>query len=278
MLKLVVQAPDKLPAFPPDSRVIISDPEGTPHAYGSRVGNDCWVSVPNRGTFHFRPGLEFVTAEPDPQADEAAVLDAYRSAALPMAVQVALGSQALHASGVVASGLGVVAFCGLSQSGKSTLAYGLSLRGYPIWADDVLALDASDGESVRSLRLPFRLNLRAASVAHFDAADTDVCSADDDAEAWTRVPLAAIFALERTRTSTGRRESVRRLAPDDGLIAVLENAFFFQPQTKDERRRMMRDYLEVIARVPVFALDVPPTLETLDALLDELEANIQADV
>ena len=271
-----MRAPSRPPGKPADRRVIISDPEGTPHAYGSRGGAECRVAVPDRGTFRFRRGLDVVVAEPDPLADEQGLLDAYRSAALPMAVQIVLDSQALHASGVVAPGRGVVAFCGLSQSGKSTLAYALSLRGYPIWADDVLALDASDSDGVRSLRLPFRLKLRAASAAYFDAADTEMSCDDDDPEAWTRMPLAAIFVLGRIAASAGRGEPVRRLAHDDALLAVLGHAFFFQPQTKEERRRMMRDYLEVVARVPVFAVEVGASLETLNVLLDEVEATIVA--
>jgi hypothetical protein len=274
-LKLVVEEREGISVAPTDARVIISDPEGRPQAYGSRVGAECCVAVPDRGTFRFQPGLEVVVAEQNPGADEESVLDAYRSAALPMAVQVVLGSQVLHASGVVAPDRGVLSFCGLSHTGKSTLAYGLSLRGYQIWADDILAFDASDGEAVCSIRLPFRFNLRAASAAHFALVGPVSPAADDDAD-WTRAPLASIYTLERTDMSSACA-AVRRLAPEDAFAAVLEHAFFFQPQTTEERRLMMHDYLELIARIPVFAVKVGPNLETLDALLDEVEASIAKD-
>ena len=151
-----------------------------------------------------------------------------------------------HASGVVSPGRGVVAFCGLSHTGKSTLAYGLSLRGYPIWADDILAFDASDGDAVCSMRVPFRVNLRSDSAAHFAAAGDAASSAEEEdgcVEARTAgIDLHAV-RVDAVPPSAG---SIRRLEPDAAFMALLEHAFFFQPQTTEERRRMLRDYLEVI--------------------------------
>ena len=52
------------------------------------------------------------------------------------------GDEAIHASAVLL-GDAVVAFCGRSQTGKSTVAYGLHRRGCRVWADDTLVFDAS---------------------------------------------------------------------------------------------------------------------------------------
>ena len=277
MLKLVLQLRHTVPLCPAESRVIISDPDGIPVAFGSRRGPEHWVSVPKRAAFRFQSGSESVLAHPHPLADEDAVLDAYHGAALPMAVQVALGGQALHASAVVAPDSGALAFCGISHAGKTTLAFALSRRGYPIWADDVLAFEARGADDVRAVRLPFRLNLRAQTSAHFNAATEEVSSADGEFEEWTRVPLAAVFALERVELSEPwSRPTVRRLSPSEGLTAVLSHAFCFQPQTPQEKRSMMEDYLELLARVPVYSLTAGPELGMLDALLDEVEATIAA--
>jgi hypothetical protein len=59
-------------------------------------------------------------------------------------------------------------------------------------------------------------------------------------------------------------------------LAVLSHAFCFQPQTPQEKRSMMEDYLELLARVPVYSLTAVPELGMLDALLDEVEATIAA--
>ena len=275
-LKLVLQVLRTLPVRPADSRVIISDPEGTPVAFGSRCGPEHWVLVPERAAFRFQAGSELVLAHPHPLADDDAVLDAYHGAALPMAVQVALGGQALHASAVVAPGLGALAFCGISYAGKTTLAFALGRRGYRIWADDILGFEARGAEHVRAVRLPFRLNLRAQTAAHFNAATGKISDAGSEFEDWTRIPLAAVFALERLDSEPWSRPAARRLSPSEALMAVLSHAFCFEPQTAQEKRRTIADYLGLVARVPVYSLTPGPDLGRLDALLDEVEATIAA--
>ena len=90
--------------------------------------------------------------EPDPAASRPLVIDWYRRAIAPMALQL-LGMQVVHASAVLTDE-GVVGFCAHSQTGKSTLAYGFGRRGYELWADDALAFDVVDGDA-RALPFPF---------------------------------------------------------------------------------------------------------------------------
>jgi len=59
-------------------------------------------------------------------------------------ISVMRGYEALHA-GAVDSPEGVVAIAGPSGSGKSTLAIELLRRGWPLFADDVLTLDRTEG-------------------------------------------------------------------------------------------------------------------------------------
>ena len=79
---------------------------------------------------------------------------------LPLVVQ-ARGTQVLHASAVTGPA-GVVALCGVSTSGKSTLAAALMARGHEVVADDALAFRVEGGEAT-ALTLPFRLRLRSSS-------------------------------------------------------------------------------------------------------------------
>jgi hypothetical protein len=262
--------------MPVEQTAIITTPDGTPVAYGSRAGNEHWVSVPKYASFHFEPGCRVVEVRPDPEADDEGVLDAYHGAALPMVLQAALEQQALHASAVVTPSRAVVAFCGSTHAGKTTLAYGLARRGYPIWADDVVAFDAAT-RAVLALRLPFRLNLREESAAHFGAVAEEASYVDSEFEEGTQAPLAVVCELERVERGQPSGLPVgRRLSPSEALMALLAHSFRFQPQTPAEQRRMMADYLELVARVPVFRLRVPPGLGELDELLDEVEATIAA--
>lgn len=89
----------------------------------------------------FRLGME-VVAFPLPSAPPEPASDAFERSVLPMALQ-ALGGEALHASGVLGPS-GLVALCGDSGTGKSTLACALNAYGYLFWADDAVAFEVTD--------------------------------------------------------------------------------------------------------------------------------------
>ena len=76
------------------------------------------------------------------------------------------GEEVVHASAVLMDD-GVVAFCGRSQTGKSTIAYGLHRRGCRVWADDTLVFETS-GEIVQTIPYPHRLRIRAEAAEYFD--------------------------------------------------------------------------------------------------------------
>ena len=86
------------------------------------------MELPDLGTFRFDGHGDRVIAAARPGVGAGAIAEAYWHAALPLVLQ-ARGSEVLHASAVLTPG-GVVAFCGTSRSGKSTIAYGLHRRGY----------------------------------------------------------------------------------------------------------------------------------------------------
>ncbi|MGE0705482.1 MAG: hypothetical protein AB7P22_16265, partial [Vicinamibacterales bacterium] len=96
--------------------------------------------------------------------DSRAVLDFFHRVVEPLALQ-ALGDETLHASAVSLAS-GVVGFCGDCESGKSTIAYGLSRRGYRQLADDSLVLQFGH-QGVRARELPFGVRLRPQSAAFF---------------------------------------------------------------------------------------------------------------
>src|SRR5215510_11180598 len=132
MLKLNIKeagAVVPLPTLPSDARVEIwRNHAGAVYAYGGTLGEECWMHVPGLASFRFSPSENEVSASISHGVEEEAVVDTYRRRVLPMALQVA-GREVLHAS-AVRSPAGIIALCGSSQTGKSTIAYGLSQRGY----------------------------------------------------------------------------------------------------------------------------------------------------
>ena len=96
------------------------------------------MHLPRVATFRFDDSSSEVTAFAEPSCSGEALRDTFQRCVLPMALQ-ARGLEALHASGVCIP-RGVAALCALADTGKSTLAYGLAMRGRALWADDAVVL------------------------------------------------------------------------------------------------------------------------------------------
>jgi hypothetical protein len=257
--------------------VLAYDRDGVPWAYGFRRAGELWLEVPDLVTFHLPAGSAMLTARTasaDDSVDSDAVLDAYYGTALPFVAQATLGLEVLHGSAVVVPSQGcVAAFCGMTESGKSTVAYGLAVRGYRRWSDDALAFRVDDGQSVTAVGLPFAVKLREDSAAHFGASSEGLEIMEDFA--WKPARLGAVFLLEPFDSEHFRKTVVvERLGSADALHALLPNAYRFQPQTAGRRRETLRSYLELVASVPIFAVRFPRGLDRLPKLLDELEQRI----
>jgi hypothetical protein len=219
------------------------------------------MHVPNVATF--RLGGQVVPF-PRPSATPELVKDAFERSVLPLALQ-ALGGDALHASGVLGPA-GVVAFCGDSGAGKSTMAYALSRRTYPVWADDAVAFEISEG-GVFTHRLPFDIRLRPDAVAVFEHGSVSE-------KAQGRVaPLAAVVVLRRESTGT---TSIRRL--DGGLAfrVVLEQGYYYSPNDAQGVPRIVETYADLVTRVPVIDVCYQARWDHLGPLVDALEEIVRS--
>jgi hypothetical protein len=251
-------------------------PDGQVIAYGCTCAGTSWMQWPGVATFRFAPGDPFLTAFPLPGVSDALITDVYRRGVLPMALQ-ALGREALHASAVL-SPAGVVAFAARSHTGKSTVAYGLSRRGFPQWADDGVVLEI-EMQTARAVPLPFDVRLRAESSGAFGLdearearfrqfAPEHAVKADEGT-----APLAAIVLLERDPELATPTSSVT-LAPTDAFAAVLVHAHEFNPFDTARRRRMLEAYLELVSMVPVRVVRFRPGFEHFDRVLDAVADTI----
>src|SRR5262245_27972621 len=179
-------------------------------ATGFTEGGVHWMHWPYLAAYRFAPGDPVITAYPAANAPLDVLEDTYRRSVVPMALQ-ALGYEALHASATLMPS-GVVGFVAASETGKSTIAYGLSQKGYPQWGDDSLLFEPSVRPFV-TRRLPFDIRLRPRSSAFFDT-----IVARDDGYAGSlpeSARVAALCVLTRADCSTGSPVKVRRLDPAD---------------------------------------------------------------
>ena len=182
-----------------------------------------------------------------------------------MALQVR-GHEVLHASAVVGPS-GVVAFCAVSETGKSTVAYGLSRRGHELWGDDAVSVELTDDGPV-SAALEFRMSLRPESVAFFDSQSAgDVITSD------STHPLAAICVLARASVQDAE---IRRLPSAEAFSIVLAHAYCFDLEDIERKREMMETYLQLVERIATYEVRLPEGLEHLDATLDEIEKQAMA--
>src|SRR5215217_5019656 len=203
MLKLTIADPDAASLGLPDAAdsdvQVWREHDGTVIARGHTVDGVHWMDLPGLASFCFGQDVEGVTAFPHWPVREDLILDAYHRSVLPMALQV-FGREVLHASAVLTP-QGVVALCAVSGTGKSTTAFGLSRRGWPLWADDAVAFEASES-GVAAIPLPFDIRLRSEAATFFDrdaalaggTSERIGVRAQIEAEP---VPLAALLVLDR---------------------------------------------------------------------------------
>jgi hypothetical protein len=252
------------PVEPEDPHVIVwRENDGSPCAYGGTDGGTWWMHLPGLGTFRFAPGGYEVAVVALPSASEELVLDAFHRTIAPMVLQVA-GREVLHASAVLLPA-GVLALAAVSETGKSTIACGLARRGHVLWGDDAVALEPA-GAEITAVPLPFRPRLRPESASWFEL---DERSDNGDWLLHEASPLAAVCALRRDESLD--EPACRRLLPADAFPVLLTHAYCFNLEVEERKRAMMRTYLELASRVPIFDVSFPTGLENLDRSLDLIE-------
>lgn len=238
----------------PGDAQVWRDWSGVPRAYGYTINGLHWIYLPEVAAYRFGPaGGEVEAIATGAPKDE--VEEAYTRHVLPFVLQ-ALGSELLHASGVVAP-LGALAFCGGSSAGKSTLADRLAGRGHEPLADDALMFEPT-ATGIDAIRIPV-------------AARTEARASALDASGSERFPLAAVFVVEPAGDVDPARPEVIALPHSAAFALLLYHAHCFS--FRDERRtRLMTDrYLKLAARVPAFRLRYRRDIHRLPVVLDAVE-------
>jgi len=212
-----------------------------------------------------------VSVTPHRPHTEESLRDTYFRSVVPLALQ-ALGTEVLHAS-AVQTDVGVVAFCAESRMGKSTLGYLLAERGYPLWSDDTVAF-REEGGVTRTFPIPFKSRLRPATTSFLRARSGSVPAPpwlDPGAGQQEAPPLAAICILDRVEAPLPSLVQLSPLSGATALSTLLTHAYCFSMQRQEMRQRMVRNYLDLIAAVPIFRLTFQSGLERVSEVLDHVE-------
>lgn len=242
-------------------------------AFGYSAESNAWFELLGVATFRFDPAKMWVTAYPEPDVDSALVHEAYRHAALPIALHY-FGAEVLHAS-AIRTARGVVAFCAVSETGKSTIAAALSARGYSLWADDAVALEVGERPPVHTIRLPFDLRLRSASAAYLGVDASALPARVSPTSEFATSPLAALCILERIEPTLAE-VTIEQIPPARALAALLPHAFSFSLKDPLRKRLMFQRYMRIAAGTPTFRVSFAPGFERLPFVLDAIEQSIDA--
>lgn len=237
-------------------------------AFAYAAGGEHWFHLPGVASYRFDADGGPVTAVPHNPVAPDRVRDAYTRTVLPLVLQVR-GWEILHASAIRSSD-GVVAFLASSETGKSTVAHGLGQRGRPVWADDAVAFEMTSRGAV-SVPLPFRVRLRRDAWVFLGPRPAPAPCAGSDGQ--SIASLAALFVLTRDAGSD-RLVRAERLTAARAFRAVLEHAYCFDPSNEHRKRVMLKRYLDLTRRVPVFGLCYSAGLENLPAILDHVEREL----
>jgi hypothetical protein len=249
-------------------------------ARGFRQGGHYWMAWPRLATYRFDVRDPFITAYAEPSAPIDIIWDTYRRSVLPMAMQVR-GREALHASAIV-SRQGVVAFCAASETGKSTMAFGLRRRGFPQWSDDGVVF-AAGTSSILSFPLPFEVRLRPGSRellgGNLPTAIRFTQNSPGEQIHTEPLPIALICLLTRSTSSeVNPHPRVTPVSPASAFRAMLTHAHEFDPSDEGRRARMMQAYLDLVDRVPVCEVTFAPDREQLNLLLDTVVAGLSLEL
>lgn len=250
------------------------DSDGALGALSHAVGDEHWLHVLGVASFCIGKQSNVVTAFPAAGSQPGAVEDEFQRTAWPAALQLA-GHEVLHAS-AVATPDGVVAFCAKSQTGKSTLAYGLAERGHRLWSDDAVVLSVTPKATLAS-SLPFQVRLRPASATHFGFAAAELERGRlrrPGSQVSTQLRLHRVCLLERAAPGSDSLLTTESPPPAEALAGLLQHAIYFSAHDLPRRRLMLRNYMTMLSTVAVVTVRFRPGLGDLGRLLDALEERL----
>lgn len=268
MLTLRIGDPAVFPQAQPEHIEEWRDNDGDVCATGFCAGSEYWIRLHDLATFRFDTTSHDVTAFPLEHARRDWIIDSFYRSVLPLILQVR-GREVLHASAVVMPA-GVVAFGAISETGKSTLAYAFSQRGYDQWADDAVLFSVDD-DSVHTTQLPYAIRLRPESAAYFGRSASIGLVQGETAPRAATLPLAAVCILSRLPENSDTPIEIEQLRAAAALTTLLPHAYCFSLRNVERKKQMMQNYMALAAKIPVFAVRFQHGLVHLPTTLDAIE-------
>jgi len=188
----------------------------------------------------------------------------------------------LHASAVVVDGK-VIAFAGEKGEGKSTLAGAMTAAGYPLFCDDVLAIDLRRPDQIVARPGFPQLKLMPDSVAQIGLAASDLPRVHPDYEKRAaRVDGGgAVEALSVKRIyilQTADQDAIEPLSPQNRLVELVRHSYLAPLlETTGESADHFRQVVMLASRIEICALKRTRDLSRLRQTVEQVVADLKKD-
>ena len=267
MLTLVFEDRPEPPGAEP-ARVVNEwrDEAGHVFATGSAGTRHRWIHWRGLGTFRFSLHSHDVHFCADRGVDRFRAADAFARIIQPLVLQ-AQGLPAFHAS-AVAGPDGALIFCGLTFSGKSTLAFAVGAEpDFQQIADDAVVVRPHTGDTFTVEPIPFRPRLRPSAAGFFGERAPSATSITRIATPVQR-QLRAVITLAQSTGDTGIGPAgLTPVAPAAAFRVLLMHAHCFDDGDRTSMGPMVQTYLAMAASVPVYQLTYRPDFDALPSLV-----------
>ena len=260
-------------------------------------GGELWLSIArvNRGyLLCFNELADFFVSKhgkeifcmPKPGIPKETIQHLLLDQVIPLVINLK-GGEALHASAVLLP-QGVIAFAGLTGSGKSTVAGSFLQAGYPLISDDCLplieqnqdiyAIPAYPGLRLRddSLEYLFGNNGNHKSVAHYTSKKR-LCI-KERGEAFCEGPqlLKRLYIIADLAETEGETEvMIEGFSPKDSFMALVKCTFRLDITDQKMLERQFHFLKRVVSKVPVQQLTFPHNLKLLPAVYEAIVADLK---
>jgi len=247
--------------------------------YAHATEREAYLSWNGVGTFLVRDGRE-ILVDPRPGVDER-TLRVYLLGAVLGVVLHQRGRLITHASGVDIGGR-VTGFMGTSGRGKSTIAAALHARGHALVTDDVLAFLPINEEgppivtpgfpSVKLFPDSLRaLGKRPDGLPLVQALEDKRMQSACEGFSLRERPLGRLYVL-----AEGSELRIERLGPQPAFVELLRHTTPPRPKLipVDDIPSRLRQFAELVNRVPICRLTVPRSLDRLPDVARLVEADV----
>jgi hypothetical protein len=242
------------------------DPKGNISAYGWLKAKNYTLELVGIAFYSFVPNAKEVLAIPHSNVAPDLVFDHFYRTVLPLFFQ-ASGIEALHSSAVLTP-KGVIGFCAVSGTGKSTLAYVLSQSTYSLWADDALVWKAFD-QNLYTFKLPSETLLHDHTFEYFHKNTESILKPKNTHILKNNKNsfLSSLFILERS-SNPNNVCSIDKLSPKEAFSELLTHAYVFELDDLSRKKDLIKNYLDLAEKIPTYKLSFFPDLNKITFVID----------